>query len=57
MTPPNQRKVGCKFVHSMKYYQYISTRLLHTLEPLTNLIHNIVKFNQADVKHNVFKII
>ena len=55
MTHQTQQKVGCKFIHSVKYYHNMWTRLSHTLEPLTNLMHNIVKTNQTDVKHNVFK--
>ena len=57
MTPPTQQKEVCKFIHSVKYYHNVWTRLSHTLESLTNLMHNMVQFNQTDVKHSVFNII
>ena len=57
MTPQTQRKAVCKFKHSVKFYHDVWTRLLHTLEPLTNLMHNVVKINWKDVKNNVFIII
>ena len=55
MTTPTTQKGINKFIGLVNYYCDIWARLTHTIEPLTNLIYNKVRFKWNEVKQKVFK--
>ena len=55
MKLPTTQKGVRNFIGSVTYYQNVCIRRSHTLEPLTKLTSNRVRFKSAEVEQKAFK--